>query len=162
MSYATCKTCQERYHVHQTELGLGVKYLKGYCRDCAPLNGYNNCDCCGDIIIDRKLCDICKACECSSDTPECREILVSGHHGIYVPKVFIELFSDIFKGIDDEDKAVILDGPSAETYWEAWDNVLDTAVHEDRKRGRLYRLEQDGDLFSVCYGVNVTFKGDKP
>lgn len=75
------------------------------------------------------------------------EILVSDHQGIYIPQVFAERFN--WSGISIDDLKTIEEGPDAEYYWEAWDNILNDAFHND-KDGFTWRLYQDGDLFAWC------------
>jgi hypothetical protein len=75
------------------------------------------------------------------------QILVSDHHGIYVPQVFAEQFN--WSGISVDDLKTIEEGPEADYYWEAWSLVLSDAFHND-KDGNTWRLYQDGDLFAYC------------
>jgi len=74
------------------------------------------------------------------------EILVSDHHGIYIPKVFSENFGGW--GVMHED-VVDLSDPENELYWDTWSNVLDYATLKD-ENGNTWRLWQDGDLFAYC------------
>lgn len=74
------------------------------------------------------------------------EILLSDHHGIYIPKIFSEDFGGW--GVSHED-VVDLASPENETYWDTWQAVLDYAQHTDSK-GNVWRLWQDGDLFAYC------------
>lgn len=77
-------------------------------------------------------------------------ILVSDHHGIYVPQVFAEGFDIVSWGLNEHDVSDIVGGPdNAEWYWEAWENVLNTASHTDED-GNIWHLYQDGDLFAYC------------
>jgi hypothetical protein len=66
-----------------------------------------------------------------------RDCLIDDAYGIYVPQA----------GISVEDAAVLLAGPDHERYWETWDRVLRNARYTD-KDVRVWRLEQDGDLFA--------------
>lgn len=75
------------------------------------------------------------------------QILVSDHHGIYVPQVFVENHS--WSGIVVEDYDIVSRGPEAEYYWDAWSDILNDAFHND-KDGNTWRLYQDGDLFAYC------------
>ncbi len=74
------------------------------------------------------------------------EILVSDHHGIYIPKFFSENFGGW--GLLNEDVVDLAD-PNNEWYWDTWSNVLDYATLKD-KDGHTWRLWQDGDLFAYC------------
>ena len=77
-------------------------------------------------------------------------LLLSDARGIYIPRDFVEGF-DLTKwqGITPED-AETLKNPDDEWYWEAWQNVLNSAryTHTD---GRVFSLYQDGDLWAICY-----------
>ncbi len=75
------------------------------------------------------------------------QILVSDHHGIYVPQVFSERFN--WSGISVDDLKTIEEGPEADYYWDAWSDILNDAFHND-KDGNTWRLYQDGDLFAYC------------
>lgn len=79
-------------------------------------------------------------------TPE--YCMIDNHHGVYIPQKFAELYVDNalpeWHNIRNEDIQELLEGPSADWYWEAWTNVLDHAEREDGKR-----LHQDGDLWVV-------------
>lgn len=77
------------------------------------------------------------------------EILVGDSHGVYVPQFFSEKFDlSVWKGIDPEDAKTIAEGPDAEWYWQAWDNILGSATYE--RDGNVWHLYQDGDLFAYC------------
>lgn len=76
-----------------------------------------------------------------------RTILLDESRGIYIPQKFAEGFED-WRNIDDDALFILRDGPDNPEYQEAWDEVLDTATYTD-KRGIVFRLEQDGDLWAV-------------
>ena len=76
------------------------------------------------------------------------EILMSDNRGVYIPRDFAEGF-DGWSGINIEDLEILKKGPDVDWYWEAWDNVLNDAFHND-KDGFTWRLYQDGDLFAIC------------
>jgi len=76
------------------------------------------------------------------------EILLSDARGVYIPQDFIADCGDTWEGIDPTDAACCEAGPDGEWYWEAWQNILDSAhitFGDDT-----YRLHQDGDVFAVC------------
>jgi hypothetical protein len=75
--------------------------------------------------------------------------LISDANGIYIPKMFAEQFFN-WEGISEEDLATLKRGPEDVGYWDAWDDVLANASHVD-ERGHLWRLQQEGDLFAVCW-----------
>jgi hypothetical protein len=63
--------------------------------------------------------------------------------GIYIPQNFAEsIDAKDWTGIDAEDLDVLRAGPDHTSYWDAWQNVLDSAETKD---GAV--LHQDGDLF---------------
>ena len=76
--------------------------------------------------------------------------IVDGSWGIYVPQRFAERGMAEAWGVSADDIAVLLAGPDNEAYWETWDDVLGDASFRDKK-GKVWSLEQDGDLFAVCY-----------
>lgn len=81
--------------------------------------------------------------------PDPLAILVSEREGIYVPQAFAERYDlDLWSNIDQDDLRVIEEGPEAEWYWEAWNNILSSA--EYRHDGKVWRLYQDGDLWAYC------------
>ena len=73
------------------------------------------------------------------------ELFLDGNRGIYIPRDFADAI-DIadWTGIKPEDLEVLRAGPDAESYWDAWQAVLDYAETKD---GRV--LHQDGDLWLV-------------
>jgi len=78
------------------------------------------------------------------------ELLVDGHHGVYVPQVFAESIDlKKFSGIRAEDLQTVLAGPDTEWYWDAWTGILDNAVWVDHM-GHRWLLHQDGDLWLYC------------
>jgi hypothetical protein len=76
-----------------------------------------------------------------------REVLISDHWGIHIPKRFLELADSLGVKICEHDRTVLSD-PEDPEYWEVWDEILrDTEIEIGIYT---YRLEQDGDLFLVC------------
>lgn len=86
------------------------------------------------------------------------KLLISDAQGIYIPQLFCQNFDVKEWGLRevDSDVDVCLAGPNEEWYWEAWDAIQRKAEHTD-KYGCKWHLEQDGDLFAVCY---VEYSGD--
>ena len=78
------------------------------------------------------------------------ELLVSDHHGIYVPQVFAETVRrDLFgETISAENWSILETGPDHDHYWDAWDSVLSNADTEDG-----ISLYQDGDLWAVNWSL---------
>ena len=75
--------------------------------------------------------------------------LIDGHHGIYVPSVFLEIYNKNTWKYLPEDMSE-LSSPDNENYWEVWAEVLDNAEYTDEK-GITWSLQsgESGDLFIV-------------
>jgi len=77
-------------------------------------------------------------------------LLVSDANGIYVPQVFAKNFDlSLWNNIDEDDLATIESGPETEHYWDAWQNILESAEYINQ--GRVFKLHQDGDLWAIAY-----------
>ena len=76
-------------------------------------------------------------------------LVLDGHNGIYIPKIFIETYnSNIIKlNVNDDDIKSLNNGPDDEFYWEAWENVLNNAIAIIG--GEKYFLYADDDLFLI-------------
>ena len=79
-------------------------------------------------------------------------LMVSDHHGQYVPQQFLRYIEGVagWKNIKDEDRSILETGPEHEQYWDAWDKVLDQAQFL-ADNGDVYTLWQDGDLWAYCF-----------
>jgi hypothetical protein len=74
------------------------------------------------------------------------ELFLDGNRGVYIPQHFAEAIDvQDWTGIDAEDLDVLRAGPDHESYWDAWQTVLD---HAETLDGRV--LHQDGDLWLVA------------
>jgi len=83
------------------------------------------------------------------ELPHNAELYASDNRGIYIPQYFAESIQrECLGGVSNEDMQILLDGPEAEYYWDAWDTVLDNAILTD-KNGKRWSLYQDGDLWLV-------------
>lgn len=117
--------------------------------------GYFDCACCNAIVCggveDSDLCDVClfKGCDEEGGDPCCRECILDGSRGIYLPSQFASEADMTRWGVAYDDVTVLRAGPDHEHYWEVWGSVLDTAEFTDPDGSR-WCLEQDGDLFAVC------------
>lgn len=76
--------------------------------------------------------------------------IIDGSWGIYVPQLFAKYGMAEAWGVSADDIAVLLAGPGDEIYWETWGDVLRDATFRD-ENGKAWILEQDSDLFAVCY-----------
>jgi hypothetical protein len=76
---------------------------------------------------------------------------LSDRRGVYIPRDFANSFANRSKtvsGVDAEDWIVLEAGPDHEHYWEAWDEVLASAVVTDDD-GIRFRPHAEGDLWLV-------------
>ena len=79
------------------------------------------------------------------------EILLNDSRGVYIPQNFAENFNMKDWGVIDEERDVLLAGPSPEneSYWDVWHDVLSNSSYKD-KNDNIWYLTQDGDLFAYC------------
>jgi len=79
------------------------------------------------------------------------EILLNDSRGVYIPQNFAENFNMEDWGVTDEERDVLLAGPSPEneSYWDVWYDVLSTSSYKD-KNDNIWYLTQDSDLFAYC------------
>jgi hypothetical protein len=78
------------------------------------------------------------------------ELLLSDSHGIYIPKLWAdELSEEEAESFSVRWESILLcqAGPDEEQYWEAWQEILDSAQWEED--GVEWRLYQSGDLWRV-------------
>jgi hypothetical protein len=77
---------------------------------------------------------------------------LSDARGVYIPRDFAQSFVDRDKHVSglvkDWDGWTILENPDHEWYWEAWQEVCDSAIVTDDK-GNRFRLYQEGDLWLI-------------
>lgn len=77
------------------------------------------------------------------------DLLLNDSRGVYIPRDFALNFIN-WDGIESEDIEILQAGPDdSDWYWETWNSVLCNASFTDEK-GNVWRLHQDGDLFSYC------------
>lgn len=87
------------------------------------------------------------------------ELLLDGHHGVYIPQLFAQYYGDKLKGQQPDislDIDTLLAGPDGEFYWEAWEGILDGEYLDDN--GNKFTLYQSGDLWLVPDG----YEGEYP
>lgn len=77
-------------------------------------------------------------------------LLLSDANGVYIPQMFCQGYALDKWGLDPDGWAVqcCLLGPYEPDYWEAWDQILNHAVFDDR--GHKFSLMHDGDLHAIC------------
>lgn len=77
-------------------------------------------------------------------------LLLSDSHGVYIPQLYCQSLSEEEaeeSGISWEDVILCQSGPEEELYWEAWQQICDSAEWEED--GEMWRLLQNGDLWQV-------------
>ena len=94
-----------------------------------------------------------------NNTLKAVELILSDSRGIYIPRDFIannenQIAEEYCKlwGLTEENKENWIDclDPNSENYCESWDWILNNAKFVD-KEGNVFKLWQDGDLWSYCY-----------
>jgi hypothetical protein len=76
-------------------------------------------------------------------------LLLSDARGVYIPRDFAnEIRREFVSGVSAEDWAILEAGPDHESYWEAWDDVINNAVIT--LAGDEYRIHPDGDCWLLC------------
>ena len=86
--------------------------------------------------------------------PETAILFASDRHGIYIPQYFAESVNrDLLSGVSDSDMDILIIGPDHDEYWDAWDDVTQSAILTD-SNGVTYCLYQDGDLWLVPTDYN--------
>lgn len=84
-------------------------------------------------------------------------LLLSDSYGIYIPKLWADEISSEEEaedlGVSWEDVLLCQSGPEEERYWEAWQEILDSAQWIDD--GEDWRLHQSGDLWRVRADVEL-------
>jgi hypothetical protein len=76
--------------------------------------------------------------------------LLDSARGVYLPQSFAICYDHETWGISPDDHAILLEGPEAEYYWEAWESVLNNARFVNALGQTYYLwLGECGDLFSV-------------
>ena len=76
--------------------------------------------------------------------PEATQFLIDSHHGIYVPQVFCQSYV-LGTELDEAVTLIVEQGPDHESYWEAWEEVLEGA----RVKGSWTITQHEGDVFAV-------------
>ena len=77
------------------------------------------------------------------------DLYAADNRGIYIPQFFAETVNrELVRGVSIEDWKTLEEGPDAEFYWDAWDNVLNRAIIKSPE-GKNGFLWQDGDLWII-------------
>jgi len=76
-------------------------------------------------------------------------LLLDSSRGGFIPRDFVaECDLTKFEGISEWARQTCAN-PDADSYWDAWNSILQSATHID-DTGRLFILHQDGDLWLLC------------
>jgi hypothetical protein len=78
------------------------------------------------------------------------ELIINGHHGIYIPQLFALGFLKYLEKPLTVEQLDDLRLPDREFYWETWEEILNNAVIV--WKGQRYHLEQDQDVWIVPEG----------
>lgn len=85
-----------------------------------------------------------------NELPEGAELFLDSARGIYIPQNFAEIVKrKCVEGVSAEQWAILEEGPEHEWYWEAWDEVLNSAVLTNPDTGQRFTPYQDGDLWLI-------------
>ena len=83
-------------------------------------------------------------------------LYANSSHGVYIPQYFaesIDLDAVTLDGMAPEAITECMDiirqGPYADGYWEAWDDILIHLIVTANETGTSYHLWQDGDLWLI-------------
>ncbi len=89
------------------------------------------------------------------------ELVASDGWGIYIPQRTADYLEECWEGIKKEDLEIIQQGPNHDNYWDAWDDILNSAYLDekehptltDSKIKRRWHLYQDGDLWMISLKI---------
>jgi hypothetical protein len=81
------------------------------------------------------------------------ELLVNDAHGVYIPQIFCQQYGQYLPERLNEDKAICLSGPEHEDYFDAWDNIVDTEITNDKGQVMtIGYLPESCDLWAIPEG----------
>ena len=141
---------------HEDKSGDIVE-VSQYCSDsCAQTDedydGWNGCQ---EIEVpDGRPIPVCESCGEPVSELEFREFILNGAFGQYLPQAFA--LSEWGQHIaNKDDRKILLEGPEAEWYWDAWADVLDEWTHD----GLRLEAGESGDLFLIGTPTTPTKEG---
>jgi hypothetical protein len=82
--------------------------------------------------------------------------------GVYLPRDFAKAWEDRTKSVanvSDEDWTALEAGPDHSEYWDAWQEVCDSAIVTDIN-GVKYHVYQDGDCWLIPVGMTYDDEAD--
>ena len=80
-------------------------------------------------------------------------LLIDSHHGIYLPKVFCEVYANLVEQEQSENLDICLAGPDHEDYWDAWEDILDTThFTEEGVKYSIGSIGEENDLWAIPEG----------
>lgn len=84
------------------------------------------------------------------------ELLVDGHHGIYIAQIFCQTYAAYITNMDKvkEDFDTCLAGPDHEDYFEAWADLMDNVefTNDRKEKYTVGNLGECGDLWAIPDG----------
>ena len=95
-------------------------------------------------------------------TPHEPQLWLTDGRGQYLPRDFARSFTNRAKhvtGVSDEDWAILEAGPDHDDYYEAWDEVLSSAI-VTTDDGVQHVVYQDGDCWLVPVGMEWDHDAD--
>jgi len=78
--------------------------------------------------------------------------ILNDHHGIYIPQKFATDFEGWY-GCEESDLEILRAGPDHEYYWDAWDDVMESARFSNEDG--IWYLYADGDLFAINLDADI-------
>lgn len=80
-------------------------------------------------------------------------LFLSDARGIYIPRDFAQSIKrECLSGVSAETLATLESGPDSEWYWEAWDELMQSAIVTD-SNGVQFTVYQDGDCWLIPKGM---------
>lgn len=80
--------------------------------------------------------------------------LLPDHYGQYIPQEFAQRYADQCDNVQQDDIAILLEGPAHPDYWDAWDTVEQTAILRGID-GTRYTLFQNMNLYAIKEGEEL-------
>jgi hypothetical protein len=88
---------------------------------------------------------------------------LSDARGIYLPQSFARAWEDrtvSVANVSDDDWAALEAGPEHREYWDAWQEVCDSAIVTDINGVKFFLDQQDGGLFLIPQGMTWDDEAD--
>ena len=88
---------------------------------------------------------------------------MSDARGIYLPQSFARAWEDrtvSVANVSNDDWAALEAGPAHPEYWDAWQEVCDSAIVTDINGVKFFLDQQDGGLFLIPVGMTWDDEAD--